>query len=171
MGGWGLSRGGVGRPGDQCCRSGGAGRVSEAEGEPVVVVVNDICIVDGGCADVVRSGMARLWDARGGGVGRCGPLLTCSVVLQVQGGSVDIPMSFSGRGGPSLDAVCITALTVVVAVVWEAICAVAGVAWVVVLVVFRIRGIDASREAQRPSSWFDTPFSFSSLWPCASPDL
>jgi hypothetical protein len=97
-----------------------------------VAVVDVVDNVDGGCAGVVSGDVAGLWDARGGGAGRCGLLLACTAVSQVQGGSVDVPASLSGRGGSSSDAVCITALTVVVEVVWEAVWAVAGVAWVTV---------------------------------------
>ena len=100
-----------------------------------------------------------------------GPSLAGMVDLPVLGVSVNVPAFFCDGGCSSLAAVCITALTVAVAVVWEAIWAVAGFAWVVVSAVSRIRGIDTSREAQRPSPWFDTQFSFSSLQPCASPDL
>jgi hypothetical protein len=104
----------------------------EAGEAVVVVVVDNIVNVDGGCAGVVSGDVAGLWDARGGGAGRCGLLLACTAVLQVQGGSVDVPASLSGRGGSSLDAVCMTALTMAVEVICEAVWAVAGVVWVVV---------------------------------------
>jgi hypothetical protein len=97
-----------------------------------VAIVDNVGIVDGGCAAIVSSDVAGLWDARGGEVGHWGPLGTCTVVSQVQGGLVGIPMSLSGCSGSSSDAVCMTALTVVVEVVREAVWAVAGVAWAMV---------------------------------------
>ena len=81
--GRGLSWGAVGRHGSQCRRSAGAGGGFEAGEEVVVVVVDDVVDVDGGCAGVVSGDVAGLWGARGGGAGRCGPLLACTAVSQV----------------------------------------------------------------------------------------
>ena len=92
----------------------------------IVVVVNSVGDTDGGCAAVVSGDVAGLWDARGGGAGWWGLLLVCTAVSQVQGGLVDVPTSLSGRSGSSSDAVCITALTVAVEVVCEAVSTVVG---------------------------------------------
>ena len=68
-GGWGLSWGTVGRPGSQCRRSRGAGgRFGAGEGV-VVVVVNDVDVVDGGCADVVSGDVAGNGGSEGVAVG------------------------------------------------------------------------------------------------------
>jgi hypothetical protein len=51
--GWGLGWGVVVQSGIQCRGSGDAGGGSEAGDEFVVVVVDDVGVVDGGCAGVV----------------------------------------------------------------------------------------------------------------------
>ena len=48
-GGWGRGWGAVGLSGSECRRSEGPGGGSGAEGPVVVVVLNDVVIVDGGC--------------------------------------------------------------------------------------------------------------------------
>jgi hypothetical protein len=53
MGGWKARWGSVGRAGSECRRSRGAGDRFEAGEEVVVVVVDDVDNVDGGCAGVV----------------------------------------------------------------------------------------------------------------------
>ena len=89
--GSGLTRGGCGLgwsrvdwPGIQRRLSVGAGRGSEAEGEPVVVVVNDVGIIYGGCAGAVSGDVARLWNVVSGGAGRWGLALACTAVSQVR---------------------------------------------------------------------------------------
>jgi hypothetical protein len=84
----------------------------------VVVVVGDN---DGGCGGDVRRDMAVVTGLGGlisGAVGARVSLQACEAALQVLGGSVDIPASFSRRGRSSLGAICITASTAVDVVVW-----------------------------------------------------
>jgi hypothetical protein len=76
----------------------------------VVVIVNDVGIVDGGCGAIARGDVVHV-----GGVNRLS--LACTPVSQVLGGSVDIPALFNRCGILSLCTICITALTVVVVLV------------------------------------------------------
>jgi len=139
----------------------------------VVVVVNIVGIVDGGCAAVVSGNMAA-FTGMGvlvtGAVGAGGSPQACEAVSQVLGSLVDIPALFSRCSGTSA-AVCIAVSKVGVVVVWEAVSAVMGATWVPALVVSQVWGVNTSREAQRASPWFDTQFSFSSQWPCFFPSL
>ena len=63
-------------------RSRGAGGCFEA-GDKVVVVINNVDSVDGGCAGIVTGDMAGLWDVVDGEAGHWGLLLACTVVSQV----------------------------------------------------------------------------------------
>jgi hypothetical protein len=56
--GWGVSRNAVDWFGSECCRTRGAGGCFEARAEVVVAVVDDVGIVDGGCAAVVSGDVA-----------------------------------------------------------------------------------------------------------------
>jgi hypothetical protein len=164
--GWGVCSGAVGRGRlGRVCR-----RLRAAGGKVVVVVVKNVGCADGGCVGVVSGDVAALAEMGlvTGAVGAEGSPQACEAVLQVLGSSVDVPASFSRRGGTSV-AVCIAASKVGVVIIWEATSAVMGATWVAASVVSRVRGVDTSREAQRPSPWFDTQFSFSSRWPCFFP--
>ena len=80
-GGWGYCWGAGVWPGSKCRCSGGLGGGSEAEGEQVVAVDNDVVVVDGSCAVVTSSDMAHV-----SGVDRLvGVSLACMLVLQVLG--------------------------------------------------------------------------------------
>ena len=79
----------------------------------VVVVVDAVVAVDGADGAVARGGVA----GDGGGDRLVGVSLACMPVSQLLGGLVDIPTSFSRRGGSLLGTVCITALIVPVRVV------------------------------------------------------
>jgi hypothetical protein len=122
--GWGLRWSAVGRPGRECRRTRGTGGRFEAGEEVFVVVVDVVGNVDGGCAAIVSGNVAAFTETGGlvtGAVGAGGSPQACEAVSQVLGSSVDVPVSLSGRGGSLSDAVCITALTVAVEVVWEAV--------------------------------------------------
>jgi hypothetical protein len=115
--GWGLCWGAGDRSGSQCCRSEGAGGCFEVGGEAVVVVGNgignrDVAVTE--CVGVVGRDVAGVGD--GGGM----KTVRQGVVWDRVRGSVDVPASLSGRGGSSWDAVCVTASTVEVEVVWVA---------------------------------------------------
>ena len=169
--GCGVCRGVVDQPGSQCHCLAGAGGGFGAGDEVIVVVINIVDSIDGGCAGVVSNdmaaftGMGRLVT---GAVGAGGSLQACEAVSQVLGSSVDVPMSLSKCGSTSV-AVCIAESMVEVVVIWEAISAVMVAIWVMVSVVSQVWGVNTSREAQRPSPWFDTHFSFSSWRPCFFP--
>ena len=185
--GSGLERGGWRRcwcvvrwPGSECRRFRGAGSNFGAGDEAVVVVDDVVGVVDGGCAGVVSGGVAAL-EGQGGletrAVGSFSVWVASSVVVVV----VCIPKSmqsivsaFFSKVTPlsSGGSVCRAAHRHSgEPFICEVVSAVVGAAWVAASAVSRIRGIDASREVQRPSPWFDTQFSFSSLWPCTFPDL
>jgi hypothetical protein len=121
MWGWGRGWGVVGRFGRVCRRFRGAGGSFEAGEAVLVVVVGGVVDVDGGCAGIDSGDVAGLVGSLGGeGVGGVGsgPSLVCTAVSQVLPSSIDVPTSFSRRGGSSLSAVCVMVLTVVVGVVW-----------------------------------------------------
>ena len=116
-GGWGGGWGAVGWPGIQFHCSGAAGGGFWAKDRVVVVVDNKVVIIDCSCAVVARGDMAHV-----GGVDRLvGVSLSCMLVPQVLGGSVDIPTSFSSCGSLSLGTICIMALAVEVGVVCVAV--------------------------------------------------
>ena len=120
--------------------------VSQGVVAGIVVVVG---AVDGTDGAVARGDVAGLvgW----------GLSSVCTGVSQVLQSSIDVPASFSRRGGSSSCTVCVAALTVVARVVWvlelmvvagsvwEAVSSVLGVAWVLALlqVVFSgfVRGL------------------------------
>jgi hypothetical protein len=79
-GGCGLRWGAMGWPGRECCCSEGAGGSFEAGEKLLVAVVDDIGIIDGGCAGVVSSDVAT-----SRGVLRCMSrvCVAVSVVLRV----------------------------------------------------------------------------------------
>ena len=121
----------------------------------MVAVDDDDGVVDGadgGCVGVVSSDVA----ASCGNDGLVGVSLACTPVSQVLEVSVDVPASFSRRGGSSLGAVCITASTVV-----------AGVVWVLVSVVTLISG----SVCILPLTRFVCPSSRSAVLPFSSPSL
>jgi hypothetical protein len=105
----------------------------EAWDEVVVVVVDVVGVVDGGCAAVVSSNVAAFTGT--GAVGAGGSRQACDAMSQVLGSSVDVPASFNRYSSTSV-AVCIAASTVRVVVVWEAVSAVMGATWVPASVVF-----------------------------------
>ena len=128
-----------------------AGRFEAGDGV-VVAVVDNVGNVDGGCAGVVSNDVADI-----AGVDRLvGVSLACMPVSQVLGSSVDVPASFSRRGGSSLGAVCITASTVVV-----------GVVWVLESVVSRVVGSGCASSL----SLFVSHFSRSATLPRSSPSF
>jgi hypothetical protein len=59
-GGWRLGYGAVVRSGSVCRLSRGAGGIFEGGEEVVVVVVNDVGVVDGGCASPISGDVAAL---------------------------------------------------------------------------------------------------------------
>ena len=124
----------------------------------VVDIVDVVGVVDGGCA-CVDGGDVAVSEGSGGSV------------TMLLGGSVDIPAFLRSRDGSlSVGAVWTAAdRRFGVPFVCEAVSAVLGAAWVVASVVVRIRGVDAFREAQRPSPWFNTQPSFSSFCPSFFP--
>jgi hypothetical protein len=143
--GWERCCGAVVRPGGQCRRSRGLwGWFGAGEGM-VVVVVDVVCVVDDGCACVARGDLAS-----SGGVLGCVSTV-CVAVSVIRG------------------VVCVLTSTVVAASVWQAVPLVLGFAWVPTLMLVRIRGVDTSGEAQRPSPWFNIQSSLSSSRPCAFP--
>ena len=104
-----------------------AGRFEGGDGVVVAVVDNvgkvdgSVDVADGGCVAVVGGDVAVVMELGGlisGAVGARVSLQACEAALQVLGGSVDVPVSFSRRGRSSLGAVCITASTAVNVVVW-----------------------------------------------------
>jgi hypothetical protein len=145
------------------CRRGGWGACwggRKTSHETVIDVVDN---VDGGCAAVVIDDVVTSRAVLG-----CSAQV-CEAVSQVLGRSVDVPASFSRHSSTSV-AVCIAVSTESVVVVWDAVSVVIGVTWVAAsVVVTRVRVVDNSREAQRPSPWFNTQFSFSSWWPSSFP--
>jgi hypothetical protein len=66
--GWGLGWGAVGWLGSECRHFRGAGGCSEAGSEVVVAVVDNVGVVDGGCAGVVGDDVADSGGDRGLGV-------------------------------------------------------------------------------------------------------
>jgi hypothetical protein len=114
MGGWGLVWGAGDRPGTQYHRSSGPGGGSEARGGILIAIVNDIGIVDGSCAAVASGDVAGLVGSLGeAGFSRVGweLSLVCTAVSQVLQSSIDVPMSFSRRGGSLSCVVCMAVLT------------------------------------------------------------
>jgi hypothetical protein len=162
-GGWRLGWGVVGRSGSVCRRFRGAGGWFEAGKEVLVVVVNvvgsvdgSVDVADGSCDGIVNSDVAR-----NGGVDRLvGVSLACMPVSQVLGSSVDIPASFSRRGGSSLGTVCILASTMQVGVVCE-----------LVFVVTRVVGSVCMLSSTLTLSCFVSHFSRSTVLPCSSPSF
>jgi hypothetical protein len=132
VGGSGCERSGwgvVSRLGSECRRLRRAGGCFEGRDEAVVTVVDDVVDVDGGCAGDVSSDVA--------GSGGNGGLVV----------------------GSSKGAVCITASSVAVGVVWDAVSMVVGPSLVV----------QASRSAVLPrSSPSFSPFSYPSRLPSSS---
>ena len=90
-----------------CRRFRGAGGVVGAGNGAVVVVVDDVGIVDGGCAGVDGGVVAALAGAgglvTGTVVGAGGPPHASEAMLQVLRSLVDVPASLSGCGGSSSD--------------------------------------------------------------------
>jgi hypothetical protein len=109
-GGWRRGWSAVGRLGSVCRCFRGAGGCFEAEDRVIVVVVDIVANVDGGCAAVVSDAVADSGDGWG--------LETVGLgVLSVElGGFVDVPTFFSKRGSSSYVAVCISVSTVAVRV-------------------------------------------------------
>jgi hypothetical protein len=137
------------RLGIECRRSRALPGGSEAGGT-AVVVVDDVV------AGVTSGDVAHV----GGVDGLVGVSLACMPIPQVLGGSVDIPMSFSRRGGLSLGTVCITALIVLARVV----CVLESVVSRVVGSVCSRFVAHASRSAVLPhSSPSFIPFSYPSF--------
>ena len=64
-GGWGRGWGAVGSSGSECHCSEGPGGGSGAEGPVVVVVLDDVVVVDGGCVAVVTDDVATLGELVG----------------------------------------------------------------------------------------------------------
>jgi hypothetical protein len=130
--GWGDSRGGLGRPGSVCRRSRGAGSCFGAGGEVVVVVVNVVGVVDGGCACVVSGDVAASREVSGCVSRVC---VDVSVVLGVdwvlKSTCVVVCAFFSELGSSSSSgSVCRAAYRRSgLSLVWEAVSSVAGVAW------------------------------------------
>jgi hypothetical protein len=121
-GGWGVSWGAEwGGLGSVCRLFWGSGCCSEARGVVVVAVVNIVDVVDGVHAGVVPGDVAVVAGTGGlvtGAVVAWVSLQVCGAVFQVLGSSVDVPASFSRRGGSSLGSVCVTVSAVVVGAVW-----------------------------------------------------
>jgi hypothetical protein len=118
--GWGVSRGAMDRVGSVCRRFRSFWGLFEVEGKVVVAVVNVVDVGDGGRVVVVHGDMAVVTGLGGlisGAVGAEVSLQACEAALQVLGGSVDVPASFSRRGGSSLGSVCVTVSAVEVVLV------------------------------------------------------
>jgi hypothetical protein len=119
------------------------------------VAVDDVVgVVDGCCAAVASGDVAHV----GGVDGLVGVSLACMLIPQVLGGSVDIPTSFSRRGGLSLGTVCTTALVVL-----------AKVVCVLESVISRVVGSVCSRFVAHTSRSAVLPFSSPSLSPFSYP--
>jgi hypothetical protein len=67
--GWGVSRNAVDWFGSECHRMRGAGGCFKARAEVVVAVVDDVGIIDGGCAAVVSSDVVMARGVSGCGMG------------------------------------------------------------------------------------------------------
>jgi hypothetical protein len=94
--------------GSECCRFRGVSGCFNAVEVVVVAVVDVDVVVDGGCVGVVNGDVAVVMGlgglisvAMGAGVSP----QACEAASQVLGGSVDVPMSLSRRGGSSLGSV------------------------------------------------------------------
>ena len=141
----------------------------------MVVVVNDIDSVDGGCAGVANDDVASSWVV----LGCVSRGAVCIEASAVEGVVVWVLKSMRGivcvlfsRVVPLLSggSVCRAAHRCSgAALVCEAVSSVLGVAWAPTSILVRIRGVETSGEAQRPSPWFDTQLSISSNWPCTLP--
>jgi hypothetical protein len=161
--GWGLGCEGVGWSGNWSWHSQGAGGCFGAGDGVVVVVVNSVGSFDGACAGIVSSDVAAL-GVRGrlvtGAVGAGGSSSVCMALSQVLGCSIDVPTSFSRRGGPLLSAVCITTSTVEV-----------GMVWVLVSIVTLVSGSVCVPSSTSSLSRFVSHFSCSAILPLSSPSF
>ena len=93
--GWGVSRGGVGQPGSVCRRFGEAGGCFSAGGRVVVVAVDVVGVVDGGCVGVVNDDVAAL-----GGPGYMSRVcVAVSMVLEVTWVLKSMQIIISSLGG------------------------------------------------------------------------
>jgi hypothetical protein len=85
-----------------CRRLRAAGARFEAGAAAVVAVVVVVAVVDGGCASVAAGDMAVVTGLISGVLGAGVSLQACEAASQVLGCSIDVPTSFSRRGGSSL---------------------------------------------------------------------
>jgi hypothetical protein len=115
--GWEVSHSTVSQLGSVCHCLQDVGGCFDGGGGVVMAIVNGIGsynVAVTACAGIVGHDMAG--DADGRGI----KTVQQGVVWDRLRGSVDVPASLSGHGSLSVDAVCITASTVKVEVVWVA---------------------------------------------------
>jgi hypothetical protein len=114
-GGWGLGWAAVDGPGEECRRFRIAAGRFDGGGGTLVAVVNGV-----GSRDVAVTGCVGVVgrDVAGAGEGWVVGTVRQGVVWDVLVVPVDVPASLSGRGGSSWSAVCVTASTVQVGVIW-----------------------------------------------------